>query len=656
MKNFLVTFFLLIFSGMFGQSDTDDAALAAQRAVDSMMTAVENEKASLTSERIRNFESEITVDNNGTADIREKITVTALGLEIKRGIYRTLPLKRELNGKSRNVKYEVISVKKNGDEEQFHTENESGFLRIYIGDPDEFLDSGVYEYEIHYTAENQVGFFEKYDEFYWNVNGTFWNFPIDQLKATVRVPVHASLIQNSCYTGEYGSSSQNCSVKVIDNQTLSWTAKNLSSREGLTVAVGFTKGVVAPPPPPTFFEKFGILIIALLGFISLIVYYISTWQKHGVDPQKTVVYLQFSAPQNLSPASLGYLKKERFSNSFLTAAFVNLAVKGYLKIEETKSSGLGGFFGKNEFVISKLKKPSGDLPTEEKAVMEQFFGSRDSVKFDGEYDSTIESAVDYFKNNLKLQHDQFLDSGNNRSKLWLPFIVISLIYFAGLYYSFALSGEGGKVVAGMVLYGLMVTISAIALFFIREFTFSWKMFLFLPVVIFLFAGNGIAFGENPVDDRNFFVCYLFLILSFTAFAIYSFLIKRPSVEKLQTKSLIEGFKMYMGAAENEQLKFHNPPAMTPQVFETLLPFAIVLGVDKIWGDKFASMLKNSAETYQNNWYIGSSFNSATFGSTLNSNLSSSIASASTAPSSSGSGSGGGGFSGGGGGGGGGGGW
>ena len=41
--------------------------------------------------------------------------------------------------------------------------------------------------------------------------------------------------------------------------------------------------------------------------------------------------------------------------------------------------------------------------------------------------------------------------------------------------------------------------------------------------------------------------------------------------------------MYMGAAENEVIKFHNPPQMTPAIFETYLPYAMVLGVDKIWG-------------------------------------------------------------------------
>jgi uncharacterized membrane protein len=138
--------------------------------------------------------------------------------------------------------------------------------------------------------------------------------------------------------------------------------------------------------------------------------------------------------------------------------------------------------------------------------------------------------------------------------------------------------------------------------------------------------------------------------------LYQYLIKQPSKEKLRKQSLIDGFKMYMGAAENEQLKFHNPPQMTPQVFETLLPFAMVMGVDQIWGQKFDELLKKTAAEYQNTWYYGGVMNHYAFANTLNSSLTQSIQSASTKPSSSSSGSGGGGFSGGGGGGGGGGGW
>ena len=163
-------------------------------------------------------------------------------------------------------------------------------------------------------------------------------------------------------------------------------------------------------------------------------------------------------------------------------------------------------------------------------------------------------------------------------------------------------------------------------------------------------------NEFTIDD-NFNICYIFIVLGFTSLIIYQYLIRRPSEKKLEKKSLIDGFKMYMGAAENEQLKFHNPPTMTPESFEKLLPFAMVLGVDEIWGKKFDALLTKMSTEHKNSWYVGSSMNHFAMTSILNSSLTNSIQSAATKPSSSGSsGSGSGGFSGGGGGGGGGGGW
>jgi uncharacterized membrane protein len=103
------------------------------------------------------------------------------------------------------------------------------------------------------------------------------------------------------------------------------------------------------------------------------------------------------------------------------------------------------------------------------------------------------------------------------------------------------------------------------------------------------------------------------------------------------------------------------PALTPEVFESFLPYAFALGVENSWCDRFARELPTEVEAgggYQPRWYTGSNAGLAGvhhLGHGFNSSFSSAIASASTPPGSS-SGSGGGGFSGGGGGGGGGGGW
>jgi uncharacterized membrane protein len=125
----------------------------------------------------------------------------------------------------------------------------------------------------------------------------------------------------------------------------------------------------------------------------------------------------------------------------------------------------------------------------------------------------------------------------------------------------------------------------------------------------------------------------------------------------------EGFKMYLSVAEKNQLNLMHEPELTVERFEKLLPFAIALGVENQWGNKFENALRQSMQdtkTYNPSWYTGTgagaaAFSPVNFTSTMGKSFSSAISSASTPPGSS-SGSGGGGRSGGGGGGGGGGGW
>ncbi|WP_051890520.1 DUF2207 domain-containing protein [Chryseobacterium vrystaatense] len=608
-------------------------------------------------EKIISFHSDIDVNKKSGITVTEHIKVYSLGNNIKRGIFRALPLSRNLNNKTHKVRYDIISVKKNGIDENYHEKTEDGYLKIYAGNKDIILDPGTYDYEIKYSTENQIGFFPKYDEFYWNVNGTYWDFDVDSISARVNLPDGAGIIQNSCYTGEYGSNSQNCTVKVLSDHSIEWSASGLRANEGLTIAVGFKKGIMVPPPPPTFSEKYGILIGGCTVFLALMMYLYSTWRKYGVDPETPTVYPQFNVPENLSPASMGYINSESFKNKYLTAAVVNLAVKGYVKIIEGEDSGVLGFFNTKTFTLEKLKPADESLSKEEINLMNSLFSeSENSVKFDGKYNSKIETAVLNFKETLKFQHEDFLNEGNNSKKLLLPWFLITLLYGLGLFVSYTLLPEFERVFAGVLLYIILFVVFALIAFFAKK--LSWKLLFLIPIPMSIILGViGVVSQESTgAESINFSVCYIFLVLAFSIMLLYQYLIKQPSKEKLRKQSLIDGFKMYMGAAENEQIKFHNPPQMTPQVFETLLPFAMVMGVDQIWGQKFDDLLKRTSAEYNNTWYYGGVMNHYLFANTLNSSFTQSIQSASTKPSSSGSGSGGGGFSGGGGGGGGGGGW
>jgi uncharacterized membrane protein len=116
------------------------------------------------------------------------------------------------------------------------------------------------------------------------------------------------------------------------------------------------------------------------------------------------------------------------------------------------------------------------------------------------------------------------------------------------------------------------------------------------------------------------------------------------------------------------MNFHNPPEMTPELFETYLPHAMALDVEHEWSGLFeeelaaATRLESGGNAaYRPAWYYAGGtrpFVARQFSTVLSSQFASSIARAATPPTrSSGSAfSSGGGFSGGGGGGGGGGGW
>ena len=104
----------------------------------------------------------------------------------------------------------------------------------------------------------------------------------------------------------------------------------------------------------------------------------------------------------------------------------------------------------------------------------------------------------------------------------------------------------------------------------------------------------------------------------------------------------------------------HPPDQTPEVFEKYLPYALALGVENAWSERFSGVLAlaSRGDSYRPRWYSGRSWHRLGPGglaSRLGGSFSSAVMSSSRAPGSA-SGSGGGGSSGGGGGGGGGGGW
>lgn len=550
-------------------------------------------------EKINSYHVDLTVAPDGTLTVIEDINAHVEGLEFKRGILRKLPLRfTDHDGRQHRVQYDLSAVEVFGATSPYHTDTEGDEFVVYVGSEGNFLTPGDYPYRITYTTKGQVGFFPGYDEIYWNVNGNGWDFPVDSISATIRLPRAAEVKQTACYTGAFGSTENACTALMVNWYTVSFRGRALQNYEGLTVAVGFQKGVVAEPPPPTFFEKHAVALLGGSITLLLLLYYFVTWFRFGRDPDMPTVIPLFDPPDDLSPASVAMVMKGGFDNDQITPAMIHLAVKGHIRIDQKEESMLLGLMSKETYTLVKLTGGSG-LPQEEQELLNRMFGSgRESFEINGTYDPSVQSMAAAFRTTLKHQWDTFLGKGNNGRFWWIPMLSVAVC-----------------VISMIVLHNSL-----------------W--------------------GDN---DAVYIAA--FLVANVILFLIYQYLIKKPSLEKQALRSRLLGFKMYLSAAEEKQLQHFNPPSITPEVFEKYLPYAIAFNVEKVWGDRFQDMISKALvdTSYRPGWYSGSIMSYGAFSHHMNSSLSSSLQSSSTPPSKSG-GSGGGGSSGGGGGGGGGGGW
>jgi uncharacterized membrane protein len=167
-----------------------------------------------------------------------------------------------------------------------------------------------------------------------------------------------------------------------------------------------------------------------------------------------------------------------------------------------------------------------------------------------------------------------------------------------------------------------------------------------------FTLGAIAFGVIGVMlSHGSPLAIVSVILTALCIMLFGVHMSKRSYQGVITKESILGLKEYLRVAEADRIKFHNAPEKKPEVFEKLLPYAMVLGVEKQWADQFKDIY-----TQEPQWYQGGTpghFNTSAFVGSLGSFSSKAGSTLASSPSTS---AGGGGSSGGGGGGGGGGSW
>jgi uncharacterized membrane protein len=540
--------------------------------------------------RIENFDAHIDVASNGTIDVVETIQAHFLGVGWH-GLYRSIPVEYVT---TQGLNYTLfLDVKRvtdgSGHRLKFDSSRVRHYRKVKIYIPN--ADNSVQTISIEYTVSDAIKFFEDHDELYWNVTGDEWDVPIQSAHAKIILPAGASNIRGTAFTGVYGSRAKDAEIDVAGNGVEVQTTAPLPYHAGLTVAVAIDKGVIHEPSTADLFGLF--LRSNWPLFVPVVVFCLMfyLWWTRGRDPRLRPIAAQYEPPNQLTPGEAGTLVDNSADMRDITASIVDLAVRGYMVIEEVQKDRMLGLIHEKDynFILQKDRSQWGALKTHEQALLEGFF----TMGTTGETIS-MDSLQNRFYKTLPVMRSGIFDS----------------LVSQGFYKRRPDSVRSTYIGAGVVVGVLMI----------------W--------------GGGAMARATGIAPLPFIIGGIISALVICGFGWFM-----PAHTEQGTRALenVLGFEDFLNHVEADRF---NRTIKTPQMFEKFLPFAMAFGVEKNWSKAFDGIM-----TQPPGWYRGGSgpiFYPMNFTSNLNSMSSRASSVMASAPrSSGGSGFGGGGSSGGG---------
>ncbi len=572
-------------------------------------------------EVIKSYASDVRLATDGSVHVTETITVRAEGRNIRRGIFRDIPtVLINPDGSKLYSNLTVNAVTRGGKAEPYRTTGIENGLRIYIGDADVTLRTpSDYTYTIDYTMTRMARSFADHDELYWNATGNYWEFPIESAVASVTLPDGAEITDLQGYTGQYGSTEQAVTIsKPASNKAIFRATRPLRPYEGMTVSVSFNKGVLTEPTGTAgalnYVSDHRAQILPVLGVLIVLLYNIWAWNKVGRDPPKGTVIPLFHPPEGLSPARAHYIHRMGWQRSgwlAFTAGMIDLAVKGLLEF---------GKDGKKNTITAVAAQAPDDLPKEEQDLF-AYFSALGTVRVDKGSGPA-----------LNTQKSRFIKAATGANKkAWFSYnvgysvlsVVISMIAIGAM----LLFGVLDPVVVFVAFFAsVMLTILGVSFGtglrgsgFVRIFVAVWIGFAFINI-----GGSFLAFASDILTTLNIDLPVVAVVSILVLNVFFGAIMRAPTPLGRQIMDKIAGFKMYLETAEKERLNFSGEPRMTVTRFESILPYAVALGVERPWTERFEKDLARNAvrdaqgTVYHPRWNTGSDFSAGSMSRTVSS--------------------------------------
>ncbi|MCS7215134.1 MAG: DUF2207 domain-containing protein [Thermodesulfovibrio sp.] len=504
---------------------------------------------------INKYDVDISIDAKGDLKITERLTVD-FGFENKHGIYRDIPTEfKDPTGKNREIEIKDIFVT---DEKinplQTKISRNGNNLRIRIGDPNKYV-SGTQNYVIHYTVKYALYNIGNIDELYWNAIGTGWAVPIKKGITKVYLPFDNPSIQFACYTGAYGSIGKDCKIIKKANEINFILSRELSPHEGMTIAVGWPKGLIKIESGPPWWKNPWIFTIIYIPSLFAFLYWL--WWHKGRDIKgRGVIQVQYYPPEDMTPLEAGTLIDEKVDSRDIVAEIIDLARRGYIKIVEIEEEQFL-FFKKRDYIFQLIKDYDSDILSKD-------------------YDVKILNAI--FEGGKKRNLSDL------RKKFYRAISDITKSVF------FNLTKKG--------------------LFIKNPISVRNKYSLLAIIILFVTIFGSIGFHVSL--GNAFPIIFSGVVTSISLFIFGYFMPKKTHRGSL-IKEYLKGYEEFITRVEKNIIEKLFPPEKIPEVFEITLPYAIAFGEAEKWASAFEGLF-----TEPPNWYHGrGSFSPTSFAYSIN---------------------------------------
>ena len=493
---------------------------------------------------ISDFKDTIAISADGSALVSEKISVVFSGEW--HGIHRTIPIEYPGPGGTNFTLFVDVQrvTDENGNKLKYESKKSGAYRDLKIFIPGAVDTTKVVN--IDYTVRNGIRFFDDYAEFYWNVTGNDWPVPIDHASAFVTLPENAAGgLRAQAFTGSYGSKESDADAQVNGADVAVETTRGLPMRGGLTIDIYIPQGILKPPSSLTkLFWFLGSNPILFLPLFTLVVM-AGLWYAVGRDPDPGVsVAPMYEPPAGMTPAEAGTLLDDTIHPRDITSTIIDLAVRGYIKIEEKVDTFL--LFHHKDYVFHLLKANTGwgpELCAHERVMLENMFAGGSEVR--------LSSLKNHFYTAIPIIREDIMTALKKKNVYTLD----------------PESANGYSLVAGV----------AIAIVVIGLQVLGWmNLFSSVPLVMVSVLVSGI-------------VWWLFA-RQMTA--------KTVTGGKMHVAVL--GFQEFMNRVDADRIK-----RMPPDTFEKFLPYAMALGVEHHWAQAFDGIVKDPPSWYVSpNGYTG----------------------------------------------------